>query len=65
MKTKYHKLLLRIPNELWDEIQAKANAEYKSCTAVIIEILRNAFPGVKVRGATNGRNKENLKNAEN
>jgi len=49
MKTKqrksaqYHKLLLRIPVELWDKIQDKSNTEYKSCSAVIIEILRKAL----------------------
>jgi len=40
---KYHKLLLRIPDKLWKKIQAKGDAEYKSYSAIIIEILRNAL----------------------
>jgi len=40
---KYHTALFRIPDDLWQKIQKKAEAEYKSYTSVVIEILRDAF----------------------
>ncbi len=39
----YHKMLFRIPDDLWQKIQNKAEVEYKSYTAVVIEILRDAL----------------------
>ncbi len=42
-KREYHSLVIRIPVDLWKKTQEKADAEHKSYSAFIVEILRNAL----------------------
>ena len=39
----YHTFRLRIPIDIWEEVQSKANTEAKSCASIVVEILRNAL----------------------
>jgi len=39
-KEEYHILKIRIPVDLWETIQTKADSEHKSYASVIVEILR-------------------------
>ena len=42
-KGKYHSITIRIPVGLWEKVQAKADAEHKSYSGFVVEILRNAM----------------------
>jgi len=42
-KGEYHTFRLRIPIDLWEKIQSKADSETKSYASVVVEILRNAL----------------------
>jgi len=42
-KVEYHSIRVRIPVDLWEKVQAKANDEYKIYAAFIVEILRKAM----------------------
>ena len=42
-KGEYHELRIRIPVDLWRKVQNQSEAESKSYSATIIELLRNAL----------------------
>ena len=42
-KSEYHRFAIQIPLDLWEKLQLKAEANHKSYSAFIVEILRNAL----------------------
>jgi len=42
-KSEYHRFAIQIPLDLWEKLQLKAEANHKSYSAFIVEILRNTL----------------------
>ena len=45
-KSEYHRFAIQIPLGLWEQLQLKAEAEDKSYSAFIVELIRDALKKV-------------------